>query len=177
MVTLDSKISGKLYYILVTTGLFSRETMDRCEKEFTSNTSKISLKNITKPMQKIIDREEVSKEEIQQINQEMKHGINKTAQDVAGEAYKTAEIHANDTPEEKKSKITFYEKISQFLKRIFDGILEILKECFDAIWSIPGSVKDAIYDAYAYFCNCISKVEAYFTPGQKTSGETTKKEV
>ena len=144
--------------------MFGEDGTQGLYEDFLSNTSDANLEDIAKPMKRILSKEEVSEEEIQQFNKEMKDIIDTTAQNFADKAFETSKIRVDDTAEEKKSKVGFYVRICAYLKGIFNGILKTLKECFNAIY---GSVKEAISNAYSNFCNYISEVKAYFYPRPK----------
>ena len=78
---------------------------------FFSRVSDIDIKGVSEPFQKILNKEEVTKEEVKQTNQETRDGLHKVASKIADAAADASEIGMDDTPEEKKAKVTFYVKV------------------------------------------------------------------
>ena len=131
------------------------EFIKKINDKFSSKTSKIDLKNITKPMQKMLNKEEVSKEDVEQCNQDTEGGIKQVTQEFADAAVECTKVSVNDSPEEKKAKVTYFVKIKQFLSSIFDWILGLLKECINKILSCIRSVGNAIYSSVSSVGNAI----------------------
>ena len=143
------------------------------EKIF-SNTSDIDVEDITKPMEKMLNKEEVSEEDVEQCNQDTEKSIKQTAQKFVDAAVEGTKVHVNDSPEEKKAKVTYFVKVKQLLNRMFNWLLKLMKECFDKIRS--SCIGNAISSVYYYFREKVSQFVAYFRGKSDNDSESSEQQ-